>query len=896
MGTSAGRLVDKWLGDGGIVLAASDRAARALQRAYHHRRQDDGLTAWPAPAIHSWPAFTRTEWEERESDNRMLLTPMQEQSLWAEIIGREAHLATVLEGPRESLAALAMRANELLASYSPRYLQPAARSGWDCDHGIFSTWLTAFDRICRQQDLLSPSIAPLKLIDLLKTDTAERPRVLIVGFDRLLPVQREILDAWGSWQQMPPEATANEPRYYTAEDDATELAACAAWCRRHLKANSQSRLLVIAQNISARRGEIERVFLQLSTSGEAPLFEFSLGVPLGAVPLIRATYLVLRWLSGTLLENEVDWLLSIGLTTFDRVESVALQRHMRLLRRRGLARTDWSLDAFARQSAIFEGALGSWYRRMMRGRAKLLDLQKRPRSPFEWVRAVPTLLESLGIPGGQRLASVDFQAWRRWEQALDNCGGLGFDGRRIGWREFLGTLEHTLSETLFTPESSDAPILIAGPAESAGLTADAIWFLGVDQESWPTTGTAHPFLPIHVQREAEMPHSTKRADWELAEAITGRLAVSAQEVCFSYPRQEGETDAHQSRLVKAVAGAAQPIPADLTPPLLPDCAAVSFNDTSRIPFPLEQTLSAQLPGGAASLTAQSQCPFKAFATVRLAAQGWDAAEYALSPSQRGKLLHATMQSIWSGPPDGLRSLNDLRAVANKTAFVSAHVEKALHTEALTSVLEHMPKGYLDLEALRLTRLVCKWLDYEEQRVSFTVIETEAKHAVNICDLALTVQLDRLDRLCDGSVAVIDYKTGSAAALKTWELPRPDDVQLPLYASFALEDEKPGALLFARLRAGDSRFIGHARDARETLRANLASSDQLVRQPLIEAQLRAWKDAIERLAHDFLEGAASVDPHDFPHTCERCDLHAVCRIHENRSEPPLEEGAEDESDD
>jgi ATP-dependent helicase/nuclease subunit B len=891
MGTGSENKIDSWLVHGGLVLTASERTARAVQRAYHHRRRTEGLPAWPAPGIHSWKTFTSSDWQERVADGRMLLTPIQERSLWAGIIGREPHLATVLEGPRDRLAALAMEAHELLASYAPRYLQPHARSGWDRDPGAFSAWLTSFDRLCREQKLLSLSITPLSLIDFLKDDLSERPPILVTGFDRLLPAQREVLDAWGQWQQLAASPATQQLHYFSTESDSAELAACAAWCKRHLAANPQSRLLVIARQVAAQRGEMERAFLQLSATGDAPLFEFSLGVPLGSVPLIHAAYLVLRWLDGTLLEHELDWLLSTGFTTVDSKESLALQSYMRSLRRRGLARTDWSLEAFAAQSAIFEGTLGSWYRRMTYGRRKLVSLSRRKLSPFEWAREVPSLLESLGIPVARRLASAEFQAWHRWEQTMDSCGSLGFDGRRISWKEFLGTLARTLDETLFTPESSDAPIQIAGPAESAGLTADAIWFLGADEESWPGTAPAHPLLPIYLQREANMPHATMRGDWELAQAVTARLAASAPEVCFSYARQSAEADARPSRLVMQIAGPPQPLPANLAPPQLPPCAAVSFNDASRVSLPINTQQSVVVHGGSTVLTAQSQCPFKAFATARLGAQGWEAAEYGLSASQRGQLLHAVLHSIWGGPPDGLRSLSDLNEITDRTAFVARHVEKVLREEMPSTARDRLPRRYLDLEAMRLTRVVRNWLDYEAQRLPFLVAETEVDRAIQFAGLTLTLRLDRVDRLSDNSVVVIDYKTGNVAR-KAWDLPRPDDVQLPLYTCFALEGERSGGLLFAKLRAGEAKFVGYARSASTTLFSTLGATDPLLRQPLTDDQMQAWKETIEQLAHDFIAGRAVVDPREFPGTCDRCDLHAVCRIHENRSEPSFEEDTED----
>ena len=114
-----------------------------------------------------------------------------------------------------------------------------------------------------------------------------------------------------------------------------------------------------------------------------------------------------------------------------------------------------------------------------------------------------------------------------------------------------------------------------------------------------------------------------------------------------------------------------------------------------------------------------------------------------------------------------------------------------------------------------------------------------------------------------------------------EPPRPDDVQLPLYAGFALNEETDllGGLVFAKVRLGEQSFAGHVGDARATLFPNPSGSSALVKNPLTAEQLDDWKNLIEALAHDFLAGRAYVDPRDYPKTCERCGLQTLCRVDE-----------------
>ena len=312
---------------------------------------------------------------------------------------------------------------------------------------------------------------------------------------------------------------------------------------------------------------------------------------------------------------------------------------------------------------------------MTQAQRRLDDFLRRPQTPLEWAELVPNLLDLAGWPGGRPLVSAEFQALRRWQQTVDECASLGFDGRRISWTDFLSTLDRAVNETLFAPESKDAPILIAGPAECAGLRADGIWFLGASEDAWPASGSTHPLLPIPVQREAGMPHASPKVDWDVAAAMTRRLLASAPEIHFSYARQSDGMDMRPSKLVLQLAGQPQSLAAEFLAPAPAAPITVEFEDVSRVPFPPGEVL-----GGSSVLTAQSQCPFKAFATARLGVQDWEPAEAGLTASERGLLLHEVLHSIWAGPPAGIRTYQELLDLTNLESFVELHVRRALQNK------------------------------------------------------------------------------------------------------------------------------------------------------------------------------------------------------------------------
>lgn len=888
--------IEGWLRDGGLVIAASERARRALLDRYHRARRAEGLSAWPAPAILDWQSFLRSTWESDSTvatdDDRLLLDQSQEKSIWADIAESEQRLATLLSGPRNRVAALSMQAHQLLCSYAPQYLKPTARTGWQQDSSIFSGWLAAFDQICAAENLLSAARLPLELVSRLEGEapSTKRMPLLLVGFDRILPVQRQVLDAWGNWKFAETGEQTGDIRLYRAADAQSELAACALWCRRKIAAAPDAKLLVISQDISQRRGEIERAFRRSAGSDTAgpdssPIFEFSLGVPLNKAALAQSAFLLLRWLSSPINESELDWLFSCGLAA-DAQESAALQSYMRGLRRRGLERPQWMLTALLNEQRYAPLPAG-WVERMTDAQRRLAGQLRTRKSALDWAEFVPGLLQMTGWPGVRPLSSEEFQVVRRWEQALASCASLGFTGRRVNWSEFLRALSEQLDETLYAPESRDASIQIAGPAESAGLNADAIWFMGASEDAWPASGATHPFLPIEVQRGAAMPHATSQSDWELSQAVVKRLIASAPEVCFSYARQGEDTEARPSRLIVRVAGAPLELPAELVDSTAPHPVTEEFQDWSAVPF-----RPGKAAGGAGVLTHQSQCPFKAFATARLSAQNWSPAEPCLTAAQRGQLLHAVLRSIWGGPATGgIRTLNELKIIGDRDALVVTHVRMAMQSALKRSVRERLPKRYLELEEQRLKALIGQWLEYELTRADFTVLKTEDERTIQLDGLTFELRLDRIDELSDGSLLVIDYKTGTVTP-RSWELPRPEDVQLPLYASFALnQDETLGGLVFAKVRQGDGlEFAGCIKDAQTTLIPALRGTSSLVKNRLDDEKIGEWRNAIEQLARDFLSGRAQVDPREYPKTCERCGLQSLCRIQEHRISAANEENS------
>jgi ATP-dependent helicase/nuclease subunit B len=148
-------------------------------------------------------------------------------------------------------------------------------------------------------------------------------------------------------------------------------------------------------------------------------------------------------------------------------------------------------------------------------------------------------------------------------------------------------------------------------------------------------------------------------------------------------------------------------------------------------------------------------------------------------------------------------------------------------------------------------------------------------------------------LSDGSVAILDYKTGRATAA-SWDGARPDEPQLPLYAVGAAGDVS--ALAFVQLRAQEVAFKGLAREAGVLPGVPTLAASTFAREHADWAQLmESWRATLTRLAHEYLSGAAPVAPKNYPDTCGHCDLKPLCRVRELMDRGPVAQEGENGGD-
>src|SRR5437879_10113539 len=118
----------------------------------------------------------------------------------------------------------------------------------------------------------------------------------------------------------------------------------------------------------------------------------------------------------------------------------------------------------------------------------------------------------------------------------------------------VATIKRLCAETLFQPETPDAPIQIHGVIESQQQRYDCLWVSGLTDETWPRDARPNPFIPIALQKKAGIPQASAEASLAYDRRITDEWKAAAAEVVFSHPTKDEDRDLAPSPLVFDVEG------------------------------------------------------------------------------------------------------------------------------------------------------------------------------------------------------------------------------------------------------------------------------------------------------------------------------------------------------
>jgi len=821
------------LSDSTLYLCATSRLAQTLRAI----PPSDECRVWRTPRT-----LTLGQWFADLGNEALIaglddlpnpLDTFSEGLLWEQVIASSLSDAAQLF----DLGGMASAAAEALA-LQRNWMLPDSGAEVSSEGGLFLRWRDAFLDRCKEIDSLDLGGWNERVICLLEKGFFSIPeRLKVVGFDRTTPLENRLfaaLKARGAVVEfcspssvgkrvLHDDAVSAESGHTSAialADSNAECAAVVAWAIEQMAKGTGRSIGIVAPDLANVREKLHHLLddalvpesLRPGSGDQARPFNFSLGYNLAEQPLVRVALDLLSVATsrGVIEQTRLSGILLAG--SWSAADSEADERaRLDAAMRQELPcfTSGHALLRLAERLAQQGHELCPLTVDALRGLLEMSSGGPNRRHASEWADHFRACLGAAGWPGERSLSSSEFQARAAFAEVLDGLAALDALLGPIGATDAVRRLNQICRQRIFQPETRGTPtIQVLGVLESAGLSFDALWVMGMNDDTWPPAPRPNPLLPATVQREAGSARSSAEVEFEFAQRVHSRLLFAAPEITFSYALADGNRIRRPSPLLEGMAQIAShySYPLTLASQLANahSGACEAVDDTVAPPVAAGEVVG----GGSSLLRAQAICPAWAFYQYRLGAQALKAPVEGFNPADRGTLVHATLEAFWTEVTgsNALQSLSsDERAAAISRAAIAgiAQFEKKSHQTFSPRIRE--------IEAKRLERILGLWLDIEAKRtVPFTVVAKEEQRVIRVADIAVNVVIDRIDELDDGRRIVIDYKTGASIDIKNWASQRITEPQVPIYAALAGEDVS--AIAFAKVQLDKPAFVGVAKDS------------------------------------------------------------------------------------
>lgn len=850
--------VNYYLNTGAVLVTATPQLATDWKR----RLVVEGSVS-ETPYILSWHHWLN-ELAGKEPELPVPLNALQELELWQRVIAGDMS-GRLTTAALRGMARCAAAAFVLIREYD---IDPDDLATGGEEAEALHRWLSQFEHLCDQCGRVAAADIGRRLLPLIGGQEKQL-HILLDGFEELTPLQKSILQQFerggGRISRL---GHAGETPTFTLSslaDVESEYRHVATTLQARLAENPEQRIAIVTAGQPTDADILRRTLDETLLPNDVTLLPIAeqavsmSGEPLAGMPLVRQLLqlLSLAGSSGASFADFSRLLLSPVLGGFEAE-----------------ARSRAQLDAWLRENRrhylSFNGLLATEQMRNLPGFAAILQTlqtwESTPRSAAGWVKAVHLLLKGCGcleIERGRSAAEV--RQLNSFRDALSSIVAIDALTGDIDWSTFLLLLREQLSVTTFALPARYPQVTVLSLDAIPGLRFDAVLAVGFDEDTLPIPAEARPLLSPALTRKYRLPSATPELAFATSGFLWQQLRQAAPQLDISYARQRDDRELAVSPLLADLPELRQELPAaDFR-----QAHMESFDDAPAVPM----NSGEQVGGGSGIIRSQSACPFRAFATHRLAIAPLGETEPGLDAATKGSLIHLALEFIWQE----LRSQQRLLELneAGEAELIAEAVAYAMR-ECRTVMAE----SSREQEQARLRQLLSQWLEIERQRPAFTVVEREKWFEMQLpaegdVHFPIRLQADRIDRDEAGHTILIDYKSGRKQSPKQWLGERMAEPQLPLYAVAAGLGEQD-AVCFARLRSSDMGFEGLSGESVDIKNIVLfKGNEEAATWPEL---LTVWRQRIDELAAEFVAGRSDVAPRD-THACDYCCLEAVCRIDE-----------------
>lgn len=834
------------LAEGTAVVTPTPLLASIAVEQFNRSQLQTGNQSWERPKIQSLDEWMVAAWQQARftaPNAPSLLSASQERELWRQIIEQDRPDLFDLR----AMARLAQRASRTLAEYQI----PTDSDAWPehLDAQSFRSWHQTLESALKKENWITRSELWRLLPHWISKGVLAPGPVTFSAFTSISPGLSALSRALGDSVSFAGASFThhNRARLSGHASILHEIEHTARAIRHQLENGSSSSIGVFVVDLPRHSRDLLRIFNQVFYPASTPRDHIHLqSETLAAHPLVASALLLLE-----LAEPRISFSSAGAILRSPFIDGARSERSLRALADRKLRRArelDYSpsqLQTAAWDCPVLYQMLGRIHRIV----AKLNPPLRLP----QWSAVFSDILEKAKWPAIENLTEAERRAVDHWRSALSELASLGLVSASVSLRQAIAHLRSILARPVETGSWS-SPVQILDANSAHAIEFDSSFIINACEDAWPALIPVSPLIPYKLQRLHQVPLSSPELVAEDRDRRNAALFHSSPAVHISY-------SGNPSPLLRSQATQPDDAPCwnGKTQQQSYEPAAIESRDDSQAP-PLP--LSNDVHGGSGIVKAQSQCPFKAFIEYRLTARADDEACFGFDPLARGIFAHKALEYVWRelGTLRNLKALgrDDLRQliVRHVAEVVKGDADGPIH--AVTSAAERE----------RLVDVVFDWLEIERHRpAEFTVEHIEDEREVELSGLKLKLRIDRVDRLENGHLVLIDYKTGDQN-LNRLVGERPDEPQLLVYA--AALDEPIDGIYFGVLKAREAKPAGHG------VVQHFPQRRTALKHPNWDRFLADSRDAVHSLINEFKAGNAAVDPKKNT-SCQYCSVNSVCRI-------------------
>jgi probable DNA repair protein len=780
--------------------------------------------AWATPPLATYAAWLDTLWAEHAGDRGQPLTVGQSAALWRRVLAESSESGELIG--HAGAADWAADAWRLLHHWR---LDPAGqRANPDqLDYRAFLIWCRSYRERLQAHGWIDRAELEARLGGQALNGTGT-----VVAADLVEPYPARAtlfaqLEGRGRavTQTSAPSVEARRHKARLA-DSSDELRAALAWAARRLGEQRAARVAIVVADNARRHGEIARL-AATALGNDSQAIGWSEGGALGAEPAVGAAFDALRLLAPhTPYAAFGRWLRSpffaVGVA-----EEFARARLDRQLRTELVSQVPF---ATAYRCGLKE-RLEVDTPRSAAGLAAALAEVGTPRRavPSRWAHLFTRVLAAMGWQSPIERATL-----LGWHGCLDELARLTPIVGEVTLDAALDELERILAR----PGPTVLPVAgvhVLGRIADVGPGYAGVWVTGLTDAAWPEPPHGNPLVPLAVQREHAMPYCSPYDAEERSAHLFERLVQRVPELVVSWPARVYDYETEPSPAIRAW-------------PLLPTAELDGLAPTrsrrdaiarETVADPAPPLTSTHIPGGTGALGRQARCPLRAFCQDRLGARELEPLRFGVSARLRGIATHRATELL----------LGDLPAqseLAARETQAAASAEQAL--ARLFGRLRAPLGEVFELEAEQLERVLVALLHAEAVRAPFRIVAVEQRGEAALGRWTLRTRVDRIDELADGSLAIVDYKTGENATSSDWFAPRLRDAQVPFYAAHATG--QVGAAVVARVTPAATTYSGFWRGDAFPGRPNRHARTA-------DEQVAVWREQLLELATELAGGDTRI---------------------------------------